>query len=189
MNPAQENKKEIAVFGGGCFWCTEAVFRALKGVTSVVPGYSGGTTENPTYTDVCNGMTGHAEVVQVKFDPALVSYRTLLLVFFGSHDPTTLNRQGHDIGTAYRSVVFYTTPAQKEETERFIQDANSSNKSGDPIVTAVEPLSIFYPAEKYHNDYYARNKNQGYCQVVINPKLEKIQKEFGDLLAATPLAS
>jgi len=181
--------KETAVFGGGCFWCTEAVFRALKGVTSVLPGYSGGTTENPTYTQVCRGDTGHVEVVKIEFDPSQVKYRTLLTVFFGSHDPTTLNRQGNDVGTEYRSVVFYTSEDQKTAAEKFIAEANSSSAGGDPIITAVEPLKKFYEAENYHHDYYAKNKSRGYCQVVINPKLEKIQKEFGDLLAATPLTS
>ncbi len=185
----EQSQKEVAVFGGGCFWCTEAVFRALRGVTSVLPGYSGGQSENPKYLDVCSGTTGHVEVVQIEFDPSQVKFKTLLTVFFGSHDPTTLNRQGNDVGTQYRSVVFYTTPSQKEETEKFIAEANASNKSGDPIVTTVEPLTKFYVAENYHKDYYANNKTQGYCQVVINPKLEKIQKEFGDLLAATPLTS
>jgi peptide-methionine (S)-S-oxide reductase len=181
--------KETAVFGGGCFWCTEAVFRALKGVTSVLPGYTGGTTENPTYMEISDGNTGHVEVVKIEFDPAIVKYPTLLTVFFASHDPSTLNRQGNDVGTQYRSVVFYTTPEQKETTEKFIQDTNASNTNGDPIITAIEPLKKFYVAENYHQDYYARNKERGYCQVVINPKLEKIQKEFGDLLAATPLSS
>jgi peptide-methionine (S)-S-oxide reductase len=180
---------ETAVFGGGCFWCTEAVFRALKGVTSVLPGYAGGKTENPTYLEVCEGNTGHVEVVEVKYDPSIINYTTLLTVFFGSHDPSTLNRQGNDVGTQYRSVVFYTSEDQKKAAEKFINDANTSNTAGDPIVTTVEPLTKFYVAENYHLDYYAKNKSRGYCQVVINPKLEKIQKEFGDLLASTPLSS
>jgi peptide-methionine (S)-S-oxide reductase len=185
----EQTKTETAVFGGGCFWCTEAVFRALKGVTSVLPGYTGGSTENPTYMSVCRGDTGHVEVVKIEFDPAIVKYETLLTVFFASHDPSSLNRQGNDVGTEYRSVVFYTTPEQKEAVEKFIQEANNSNTAGKPIITAVEPLKKFYVAENYHQDYYAKNKERGYCQVVINPKLEKIQREFGELLAATPLSS
>lgn len=180
---------ETAVFGGGCFWCTEAVFRALKGVSSVMPGYTGGTTINPTYLEVCGGTTGHVEVIKVEFDPSIIKYETLLTVFFASHDPSTLNRQGNDIGTEYRSVIFFTTPGQKEAAEKFIQDADNTSTGGDPIVTTVEPLGKFYEAEGYHHDYYAKNKSKGYCQVVINPKLEKIQKEFGELLAVTPLSN
>lgn len=173
---------EVAVFGGGCFWCTEAVFKMIKGVTSVVPGYAGGTKENPTYEDVSGGTTGHAEVVRVEYDPTLVKYSTLLTIFFGSHDPTTKNRQGADIGTQYRSVIFYTTPEQKSEAEKFIAEINSSNKFGDPTVTELEPLEKFYGAESYHQDYFARNSENQYCQLVINPKLEKVQKDFGNLL-------
>src|SRR6266403_4509234 len=177
-----EMKKEVAVFGGGCFWCTEAVFKMMRGVTSVLPGYAGGTTVNPTYEQVSEGTTGHAEVVQIIYDPALVSYKSLLTVFFGSHDPTTKNQQGNDIGTQYRSVVFYTTPEQKIEAEDFIKHINDSNNDGAPVVTEVVPLEIFYEAEDYHKDYYAQHANAGYCQVIINPKLEKVQKEFADLL-------
>ncbi len=173
---------ETAVFGGGCFWCTEAVFKMLKGVISVGPGYAGGTTENPTYEEVSSGTTGHAEVIKIVFDPVQVTYRTLLTVFFGSHDPTTKNRQGNDVGTQYRSVILYTTPEQKEVAESFIRELNASASEGAPIVTEVAPLTKFYDAEEYHKDYYARNKNAGYCQVVINPKLEKVQKEFAGLL-------
>ena len=174
--------QEIAVFGGGCFWCTEAVFKMLKGVNSVLPGYSGGKSTNPTYAQICEGNTGHVEVVEIKYDPAIVEFRTLLTVFFGSHDPTTLNRQGNDVGTQYRSVIFYTTPAQKVEAENFIKEINESNSAGTKIVTAVEPLSTFYVAETYHQDYYARNKTAGYCELVINPKLEKVQQKFAELL-------
>lgn len=174
--------KETAVFGGGCFWCTEAVFKMLKGVSGVLPGYSGGTVPNPTYDQVCGGTTGHAECTQVEFDPAVISYRDLLTVFFGSHDPTTLNRQGADVGTQYRSVIFYTTPEQKEVAEKFIQEINESNAEGKPVVTEVIPLDVFYVAENYHQDYYARNKDEGYCEIVINPKLEKVVKNFGNLL-------
>lgn len=174
--------KEITVFGGGCFWCTEAVFKMMKGVSSVLPGYAGGHTENPTYEEVCGGDTGHAEAVQIEYDPSQVKYTDLLTVFFGSHDPTTLNRQGADVGTQYRSVVFYTTPKQKEETEKFIKEINNSNSAGAAVVTEVVPLDKFYEAEEYHKDYYANHKSAGYCQVVINPKLEKVQKKYANLL-------
>lgn len=177
-----KDKSEVAVFGGGCFWCTEAVFKMLKGVTSVLPGYAGGTKENPTYEQVSSGTTGHVEVVRVEYDPALVEYRTLLTIFFGSHDSTTMNRQGADIGTQYRSVIFYTTPEQKAEAEKFIAEINASNTAGDPTITVVEPLTKFYEAESYHQDYFAKNQENQYCQLVINPKLEKVQKKFGDLL-------
>jgi peptide-methionine (S)-S-oxide reductase len=184
MYTTSMNDKEIAVFGGGCFWCTEAVFKMMRGVSSVLPGYAGGTTVNPTYAQVSAGNTGHAEVVRIEYDPALVTYKSLLTVFFGSHDPTTLNQQGHDIGTQYRSVIFYTTPEQKNEAQAFIKAMNDSNEMGAPVVTEVVPLETFYEAEDYHRDYYAQNKNAGYCQVVINPKLEKVQKEFADLLVS-----
>lgn len=177
------NKKEIAIFGGGCFWCTEAVFKMLKGVSHVEPGYSGGKIPNPTYEQVSNGNTGHAEVIYIEYDPTLIQYRSLLTVFFGSHDPTTLNRQGNDVGTQYRSVIFYTTPEQKVVAEKMIQEINDSNKEGKALVTEVVPLDTFYKAESYHEDYYARNKDAPYCQVIINPKLEKVQKQFADLLA------
>ncbi len=175
-------KNEIAVFGGGCFWCTEAVFKMMKGVTSVVPGYAGGATEHPTYEQVCDGNTGHAEVVRIEYDPSQVKYEDLLTVFFGSHDPTTLNRQGNDVGTQYRSAVFYTTEDQKTIAEKFIIDANTSNTGGAPIVTEVSPLTNYSEAENYHHDYYAQNQSKGYCQAVINPKLEKVQAHFADLL-------
>jgi peptide-methionine (S)-S-oxide reductase len=173
---------ETAVFGGGCFWCTEAVFKMLAGVESVEPGYAGGRTENPTYEEVSSGRTGHVEVVQVVYDSAQVSYRTLLTIFFASHDPTTENRQGNDVGPQYRSAVFYTTPAQRAEAESFIHELNDSSADGEPIVTSVEPLEKFYQAEDYHRDYYARNTSAGYCQVVINPKLEKVKEKFAELL-------
>jgi methionine-S-sulfoxide reductase len=166
---------ESIVFGGGCFWCTEAVFKMIKGVKKVVPGYAGGTVPNPTYELVCNGNTGHAESVKIEYDPKLVSVRSLLTVFFGSHDPTTRNRQGGDVGTQYRSVVFYTTPAQKAETEKYVSEISGA-------VTEVEPLDIFYEAEDYHHDYFKSNPGNPYCEIVINPKLEKVQKEFADLL-------
>jgi peptide-methionine (S)-S-oxide reductase len=175
-------KKEVAVFGGGCFWCTEAVFKMLKGVSLVLPGYAGGRTPNPTYEEVSRGNTGHAEVIYIEYDPKLVKYETLLTIFFASHDPSTLNRQGNDVGTQYRSVIFYTTPRQKELAEEKIKEIDESNKEGDPVVTEVVPLDKFYKAESYHEDYYARNKSAPYCQIIINPKLEKIQKQFATLL-------
>ena len=176
-------KTETAVFGGGCFWCTEAVFKMLRGVTSVMPGYAGGKTDNPTYESVSRGDTGHVEVIEVKFDPQAVSYETLLTVFFGSHDPTTKNRQGADVGTEYRSIVLYTSEAQKEAALKMIVEINASNPKGDPVVTEVAPLTRFYGAEEYHIDYFSKNRNAGYCQLVINPKLEKVQERFYKLLA------
>ncbi|HEY4509286.1 MAG TPA: peptide-methionine (S)-S-oxide reductase MsrA [Candidatus Paceibacterota bacterium] len=175
-------KIETAILGGGCFWCTEAVFQMLKSVKSVEPGYAGGNVSNPIYEQVCGGNTGHVECIKIEFNPEEISYRDLLTVFFGSHDPTTLNMQGNDIGTQYRSVIFYTTPKQKETAESFIQELNDSSPDGRPIVTAVEPLESFYVAENYHKDYYERNKEAPYCQVIINPKLEKVQKQFASLL-------
>lgn len=175
-------KNEIAVFGGGCFWCTEAVFKMLNGVSKVDPGYSGGNIPNPTYDQVCGGNTGHAECTRVEFDPGLISYKDLLTVFFGSHDPTTVNRQGADIGEQYRSVIFYSTEEQKRIAQDFIKDLNNSSEFGKPIVTEVEPLKEFYVAESYHKDYFERNKDEAYCQIVINPKLEKVVKKYGELL-------
>lgn len=175
------NPKTI-VFGGGCFWCTEAVFKMLKGVESVTPGYAGGTVPNPTYEQVCTGKTGHAEATRVVYNPEAISLQDLLTVFFASHDPTTPNRQGNDVGTQYRSVVLYTDQAQKEETEAFIAKLNASSKEGVPIVTEVKPLNAFYEAEEYHKDYFARNPQQAYCQIVINPKLQKVQEGFAALL-------
>jgi peptide-methionine (S)-S-oxide reductase len=173
---------EIAVFGGGCFWCTEAVFKMMKGVSKVVPGYAGGTTENPTYEQVSTGETGHAECVRIEYDPALVQYRDLLTVFFGSHDPTTVNRQGPDTGTQYRSIVFYTTAKQREDAEAYIAEINASNSMGAPVVTELKPLTAFYEAENYHHDYFANHPGNPYCELVINPKLEKVQKQYADLL-------
>jgi peptide-methionine (S)-S-oxide reductase len=178
-----ESKLKIAVFGGGCFWCTEAVFKMMKGVISVEPGYAGGFTENPTYEAVCSGSTGHAEVVKLEYDPSVRPYRDLLTVFFGSHDPTTKNRQGNDVGTQYRSVVFYSTDAQKKEAEQFIRELNNASHDGAPMVTEVVPLDRFWPAENYHKDYFAKNPQNPYCQLIINPKLEKVQKEFAELLS------
>ena len=173
---------DIAVFGGGCFWCTEAVFTMLKGVKSVMSGYAGGTTENPTYDTVCTGKTGHAEVIRIEFDPTKISFRELLSVFFGSHDPTSLNKQGYDMGTEYRSIILFTNEKQKEESENYIKELNASNPEGKIIVTEVKPLTKFYEAEEYHKDFYKKNTGAMYCQLVINPKLEKAQKEFANLL-------
>lgn len=175
-------KTEIAVFGGGCFWCTEAVFKMLKGVVGVQSGYAGGTVANPTYDQVCSGKTGHAEVIRIEYDPSQVPFETLMTVFFASHDPTTLNRQGADEGTQYRSAIFFTTPDQKTAAEKFIADLNASSDKGARIVTEVSPLDRFYLADPYHQNYFARNQEQMYCQVVINPKLEKVQQKFADLL-------
>lgn len=185
-NPPLNNKRgqgeiQTIVFGGGCFWCTEAVFKMLRGVKSVTPGYSGGEGK-ASYEKVSSGQTGHAEVVRIEYDPEVVKFRDLLTVFFASHDPTSVNRQGADVGTEYRSVIFTTTDSQKEETLAFIKELNDSNEKGAPIVTDVEPLKEFFEAEDYHKDYYAKNKEAMYCQIVINPKLEKVQKEFADLL-------
>jgi len=172
----------IAVFGGGCFWCTEAVFRMLRGVISVTPGYAGGTLPNPTYEQIFGGKTGHAEVVRIEYNPFDISYNDLLTVFFATHDPTTPDRQGNDIGTQYRSLILYTADEQKAQAEQFIKHLNESTPEGAPIVTAVEPLEQFYEAEDYHKNYYTRNTAQPYCQIVINPKLEKVQKQFAALL-------
>ena len=174
-----------AVFGGGCFWCTEAVFKMLKGISVVKPGYAGGTVENPTYEQVCSGTTGHAEVIYLEYDPEKIGYKDLLTVFFGSHDPTTKNQQGNDVGTQYRSVIFYTTPEQKAEAGEFIQEINVSSTLGAPIVTELQPLEKFYDAEDYHRDYFAKNPGNPYCQVIINPKLQKVQEKFAELLDHT----
>jgi len=173
----------IAIFGGGCFWCTEAVFKMLTGVTSVVPGYAGGKKLNPTYDEVSTGDTGHAEVTRIEYDSTKVSFRTLMTVFFATHDPTTLNRQGNDVGTQYRSIILYTTPEQKEEADAFIREIEASTVTGGHVVTEVKPLAEFYEAESYHKDYFARNPGQAYCNLIINPKVEKVQKQFAELLA------
>jgi peptide-methionine (S)-S-oxide reductase len=176
--------RESATLGGGCFWCLEAVFEQLRGVERVESGYAGGSVPNPTYQQVCNGNTGHAEVVQVTFDPAVVSFREVLYVFFGTHDPPTLNRQGHDIGTQYRSVIFYHTPEQKETAEKRIAELNAAGIWDAPIVTQVEPLSAFYKAEVYHQDYFRNNPAQPYCQAVVAPKVAKFRKQFAHKLKA-----
>lgn len=169
---------EVATFGSGCFWCSEAVFSELRGVTKVVPGYAGGTTANPTYEDVCTDTTGHAEVSQISFNPSVITYRELLEVFFSTHDPTTLNRQGADQGTQYRSVIFYGSDEQKREAERIINELESEKVFRNPIVTQVAPLVAFYPAEDYHRDYYKRNPSKPYCQAVIAPKLAKFRAHW-----------
>lgn len=175
-------KKQLIVFGGGCFWCTEAVFTMLKGVISVESGYAGGATKNPTYEQICNGDTGHAEVIKTEYDADVISLETLLTVFFASHDPTTKNRQGNDVGTQYRSIILYENEEQKTIAEKFVAELNASHEKGAPITTEIKILDAFYPAEDYHKNYYEQNKNQAYCQVVINPKLAKVQKEFAKLL-------
>jgi len=175
---------EITTLGGGCFWCLEAVYDQLKGVMDVVSGYSGGRVVQPSYKQVCTGMTGHAEVVQVTFDPAVVSFRDMLNVFFTIHDPTTLNRQGADVGTQYRSVIFYHSPEQKVVAEQTIAELNQEKIWEDPIVTEVTPLETFYPAENYHQEYFQNNPNQGYCRVVIAPKVAKFRKQYLEQLKA-----
>jgi len=171
---------EQATLGGGCFWCLEAVFEQLQGVHKVVSGYTGGTQPNPSYKQVCTGATGHAEVVQITFDPAVISYGDLLDMFFTFHDPTTLNRQGADVGTQYRSAIYYHSPAQKEQAERKIAEWNAAGHWGKPIVTELSPLTTFYPAEDYHQGYYGQNPDQGYCQAVIAPKIAKLRKHFAE---------
>jgi peptide-methionine (S)-S-oxide reductase len=179
---------ELATLGGGCFWCFEPIFEELRGVERVLPGYAGGRVPNPTYEQVCGGNTGHAEVVQVEFDPDEVSYKRLLDTFWSAHDPTTLNRQGADVGTQYRSAIFYHSPEQKATAEQVIAELGREGVWSRPIVTEVAPLTAFYPAEDYHVDYYANNPNQGYCRVVIDPKVAKFRKTFRDRLKGTATA-
>ena len=176
---------ETATLGAGCFWCIEAIFQDLKGVHEVISGYSGGTVENPTYQQVCTGATGHAEVIQISFDPKVISFEDLLYVFWRTHDPTTLNRQGADTGTQYRSAIFYNSEEQQAIAEKSKQETDVSGLWPNPIVTEIVPLSNFYVAEEYHQNYYRLNPNQPYCQVIINPKLGKFKKEFGDKLKTT----
>jgi len=173
---------QTATFGGGCFWCVEAIFERVAGVDAVVSGYSGGHVPDPDYKQICAGTTGHAEAVQVTFDPARIGFEEILTVFFGTHDPTTLNRQGADAGTQYRSVIFYHDAAQKAAAESVIADLEREGVFRDPIVTEVTAFEKFYPAEDYHQEYYERNSNQPYCQVVIAPKLDKLQKKYADKL-------
>ena len=173
---------EVATLAGGCFWCLEAAFGQLRGVERVQSGYSGGHVPSPSYEDVCTGTTGHAEVVQITFDPQVVPFRDLLHVFFTIHDPTTPDRQGGDVGTQYRSAIFYHTPEQKAEAERVIAELEAEKVWDDPIVTQVTPFEKFYPAEEYHRDYYRRNPDQGYCRAVIAPKVAKVRKLYLDKL-------
>ncbi|WP_421938328.1 peptide-methionine (S)-S-oxide reductase MsrA [Pedobacter sp.] len=175
---AQGNKTEKATFGMGCFWCTEAIFQKLKGVTSVRSGYEGGALTNPTYEEVCSGATGHAEVLEINYNPAVISYSDLLEVFWKSHDPTTLNRQGADTGTQYRSVIFYHNAAQKALAEKYKAELNKTNAFGKKVVTAIEAAKPFYVAENYHQDYYLKNGSEPYCRLVILPKIQKLEKIF-----------
>ncbi|SNR33500.1 peptide-methionine (S)-S-oxide reductase [Lutibacter flavus] len=169
---------ETATFANGCFWCTEAIFQLLDGVESVTSGYTGGTIKNPTYREITTGRTGHAEAIQIKYDASKISYQEILDVFFSTHDPTTLNRQGYDKGTQYRSAIFYHNLEQKEIAENFIEALTKEGVFDDPIVTEVTALDVFYKAEEYHQNYYINNKTQGYCVAVINPKLEKFIKKY-----------
>jgi peptide-methionine (S)-S-oxide reductase len=177
-----ERETEIAAFAGGCFWCTEAVFERLKGVVSLMPGYTGGTVPNPSYEQVCRGRTGHAESIRVEFDRNRISFNELLAVFFATHDPTTLNRQGADVGTEYRSAIFYTSEEQKQAAEEYIKELDESLPTGRKVVTEVVPLTEFYEAEDYHQQYYRNNAFAPYCQFVIEPKLQKLYKNFGEIL-------
>lgn len=177
-----EKNEEIATFAGGCFWCTEAIFLELDGVKSVVSGYIGGTISNPTYEEVSSGSSGHAEATQITFDPKKISFGELLEIFFATHDPTTLNRQGADVGTQYRSEVFYHNEEQKKITEDYIAQMTAAYTFGSPIVTKVSPAPQFYAAEDYHQNYYSRNKNQSYCSYVITPKIKKLKEGFKDKL-------
>lgn len=172
----------IATFASGCFWCTEAVFLNVRGVDKVTSGYTGGSIENPSYEQVCSGRTGHAEAVQIEFDPGVISYEKLTEIFFLTHNPTTLNRQGHDVGTQYRSAIFYHDEEQKKIAELVKEQLTKEEIYPDPIVTTIEPFTIFYPAEAYHQNYFARNPDQPYCQAVINPKISHLRQQFQSLL-------
>ncbi|MEJ2486061.1 MAG: peptide-methionine (S)-S-oxide reductase MsrA [Anaerolineales bacterium] len=176
------NNLETATLGGGCFWCLEAIYKELKGVLSVESGYAGGHVQNPTYKQVCTGNTGHAEVVQIQYNPTIITFKDLLNVFFTIHDPTTLNRQGADIGTQYRSVIFYHNETQRKIAESSIKELEQKNLWENPIVTEISPFQMFFRAEDYHQDYYLNNANQPYCQVVIAPKISKFRKKFLDQL-------
>lgn len=178
----ENNKLDTATLGGGCFWCTEAVFDSVEGVVDVVSGYAGGHTENPTYQQVCSETTGHAEVIQIKFDPDEISYKEILQIFFGTHDPTTLNRQGNDIGSSYRSVVFYHSPEQKESADEVIKEISDEGIFDNDIVTEVTEFTNFYAAEDYHQDYFSKNPNQPYCSAVVAPKVGKFRQKFAHRL-------
>lgn len=182
MDASPGERQDTATFGAGCFWCVEAVFQEVKGVKSVTSGYTGGFVKNPTYKEVCTGRTGHAEVARIVYDPAVVSYDELLEVFWKTHDPTTLNRQGNDVGTQYRSAVFYHDAGQKEKAEYYKKKLEESGAFPAPIVTTVEEMKEFYPAEDYHQNYYLENTSQPYCTFVIGPKMEKFRKAFADKL-------
>ena len=174
-----------ATFGSGCFWCTEAVFQDLAGVESVISGYAGGHIKNPAYREVCEGRTGHAEVVQITYDPEVVSFETLLEVFWKTHDPTTLNRQGNDVGTQYRSVIYYHDEEQKELAQQYKEKLNASGAFPNPVVTEISPMDTFYAAEAYHQNYFKNNPGQGYCSFVIRPKVDKFKQVFGEKLKET----
>ena len=180
--PIETATREVATLGGGCFWCLEAVFVELQGVEKVESGYAGGAVHNPTYRDVCSGSTGHAEVVQITFDPTVITFRELLEVFFTIHDPTTLNRQGADVGTQYRSVIYYHSPDQKTVAEQVMREVEGTGVWPGPIVTQLLPAPLFYKAEDYHQDYYAQNPDQPYCRVVVEPKVAKLRKKFVEKL-------
>jgi peptide-methionine (S)-S-oxide reductase len=182
LNQTENQNNETATLAGGCFWCLEPVFDNLQGVLDVVSGYSGGHVPDPTYSEVTTGRTGHAEVVQVTFDPTVISFAEILEVFFTIHDPTTLNRQGADVGTQYRSAVFYHTPEQKATIEQVVKDLEKQRVWDNPIVTQVAPFEVFYPAEDYHQEYYANNPRQPYCQMVVAPKVAKFRKKYADRL-------
>ena len=173
---------EKVVFANGCFWCTEAVFQRLDGVDSVLPGYTGGAIKNPAYREICSGRTGHAEGIEIIYNPEIISFKTLLEVFFTTHDPTTLNKQGNDVGTQYRSEIFYTSEKQQQQAQAFINHLEQKTVFNDPIVTAITALGVFYYAEQDHIDYYNLNKNQPYCQFIINPKIDKIKKYYANKL-------
>ena len=181
LNQETNDNMEQATFGGGCFWCTEAVFQRVDGVEKVVSGYSGGQIKNPSYREICTGRTGHAEVIQITFNPEKVSYSELLEIFFNTHDPTTLNRQGNDVGTQYRSVIFYHNEKQQETANRVKEKLDEAGIWDDKIVTEISPIENFYIAEDYHQNYYNNNKNQPYCRIVITPKIEKFEKVFGEI--------
>ncbi|MBI5614214.1 peptide-methionine (S)-S-oxide reductase MsrA [Candidatus Gottesmanbacteria bacterium] len=183
MTKSKENElTEVAILAGGCFWCMEAVFERVKGVLKIVSGYIGGTTINPTYDEVCSGITGHVEAVQIMFDPVVITYETLLDVFFHHHDPTSKDKQGNDQGTQYRSIIFYQNETQKQIAEKYIHELNSSHTYSSPIVTEVQSASIFYPGEEYHQKYYEKNSYQPYCQYVIDQKIQTLYKDYGKLL-------
>jgi peptide-methionine (S)-S-oxide reductase len=180
QSPIENKNLEVATLAGGCFWCTEAAFSIIKGVEKIEPGYTGGTVPNPTYEEVSTGTTGHAEAAQIFFDPTIISYKEILEIFFTMHDPTSLNRQGADVGTQYRSAIFYHSPEQKATAEKLIAELNAEGIWNKPTVTTLEPLKVFYNAETYHKDYYKKHPKEPYCQAVIAPKIAKLQHRFID---------